>query len=78
MTSDTLLAIIFIIILIAAGIVRIGLKRPLPAKVILGIGALALTGIAYTLNNNTVPTWILALSGILILVDAWFSKEKQK
>lgn len=78
MTSDSVLAIIFIVIIAAAGIARIGLKRLLLAKVILGVGALALTGIAYMLNNNTIPTWILALSGILILVDAWLIKRKQK
>lgn len=76
MSTDAILAIIFIIILLAAGVFRIGLKKPLYAKIILGVGALVLTGIGYLLNNDTVPLWMLALSGMILLVDAWFSYRK--
>ena len=78
MSSNTILAIIFIIILALAGVARNGLKKPVLAKVMLGAGALVLTGIGYALGNDTVPAWILALSGIILLVDAWFSAKKQK
>lgn len=77
-TSNLILAIIFIIVLVTGGIVSKGLKKPVFAKLIFGIGALALTGIAYALNNNTIPTWLIALSGVLLLIDAWFSNKKQK
>ena len=76
MSTDAILAIIFIIILFVAGAFRVGLKKPLYAKLTLGVGALALTGISYLLNNNTVPLWMLALSGLVLLADAWFSYRK--
>lgn len=77
-TTDLILAVIFIIILMLGVIARRFLKKPILAKVIVGVGALFLTGTAYALNNYTVPLWLLAAAGIAILVDAWFSKKKQK
>lgn len=78
MNSDSALAIIFILIIVLAAIARVGLKRPVVAKLVLAMGAFLLTGVSYVLGNDTVPAWILALAGLLIMADVWLSHKRQK
>ena len=78
MNSDSTLAIIFILIIVLAAIARVGLKRPVVAKLVLAMGAFLLTGVSYVLGNDTVPAWILALAGLFIMADVWLSHKRQK
>lgn len=75
MSSAAILSIIFITVLAAAIFTRVILKRWFATKLILGIGALVLTGVAYLLDNETIPAWILALSGIILLLDAFMNNK---
>ena len=76
MTNEAILAIIFIITLLLAAVIRFGLKNKLAAKLTLGAAALLLALTAYLLHSTTVPPWLLVLSGLFILLDAYISKKR--